>query len=66
MIEPSVSMSTGSLVSSHCGQNGSLGWIEDGEGGTQAQLPAGFHVEGRPGLGRVVVCDQCDEIMPPP
>jgi len=64
MINPS--MSAGTLACSYCGQAGSLAWIEDGAGSTQAQLPAGFYVEARAGLGRVVVCDQCDEIMPPP
>lgn len=60
------SMSTGSLGCSFCGQTGPLKWVEDGRGGTQAELPEGFHVETRTGLGRVVVCDKCDEIMLPP
>jgi len=59
-------MTTGALICPHCSQSGVLAWVEDGLGGTQARLPQGFHVETRPGLGRVVVCDQCDEIMPAP
>jgi len=60
------SMSTGMLVCSYCGQTGGITWVEDGKGGTQAQLPDDFHVETRGALGRVVVCNQCDEIMLPP
>jgi hypothetical protein len=59
-------MTNGTLVCTHCGKTGALLWVEDGRGGTQAQLPAGFHLETRPGLGRVVICDYCDEIMLPP
>ena len=59
-------MTTGILECRYCGLMGALTWVEDGQGGTRAQLPPGFHVETRAGLGRVVVCDQCDEIMPPP
>jgi len=66
MEEPSPSMTTGILKCTYCGMMGALEWVEDGQGGTQARLPPGFHVETRSGLGRVVVCDHCDEIMPPP
>jgi|GEM_PF-4592927 len=59
-------MSTGTLACSYCGQIGTLEWVEDDKGGTQARLSNGFHVETRVGLGRVVVCDYCDEIMPSP
>jgi hypothetical protein len=60
------SMTTGFLECSYCGLMGRLTWVDDGQGGCRAQLPPGFHVETRSGLGRVVVCDQCDQIMPPP
>ena len=59
-------MPTGALTCSFCNQSGALLWVEDGQGGTQAQLPAGFHIESRGALGRVVVCNSCDEIMPAP
>ena len=59
-------MTTGMLKCTYCGLMGAFEWVEDGQGGTQAKLPPGFHVETRSGLGRVVVCDHCDEIMPPP
>ena len=59
-------MHTGALACSFCSQSGGLLWVEDGQGGTRAQLPPGFHIESRGSLGRVVVCDSCDQIMPPP
>jgi len=54
------------LCCGFCGAHGELAWIEDGDGHTQASLPDGFHVELRGSLGRVVVCNECDEIMPAP
>ena len=59
-------MTTGELRCGFCGAHGELAWIEDGDGHTQASLPDGFHVELRGSLGRVVVCNECDEIMPAP
>jgi hypothetical protein len=50
----------------HCGQSGALTWVRDSQGGIQARLPEGYHAETRLGLGRVVICDTCDEIMPDP
>jgi hypothetical protein len=59
-------MTTGELRCTHCGAHGNLAWAEGGDGHTQARLPDGFHVELRGPLGRMVVCDHCDEIMPAP
>jgi hypothetical protein len=59
------SMSTGELRCGICGAHGNLAWTEDG-GHVQAVLPQEFHVEPRGSLGRVVVCNACDEIMPAP
>jgi hypothetical protein len=59
-------MTTGELRCGFCGAHGELAWIEGGHGNVQAALPQGFHIELRGALGRVVVCDGCDEIMPAP
>jgi len=53
---------TGVLICSHCNYMAPFA----GEGGSRAALPAGFHAETRAGAGQVVVCNQCDEILPPP
>jgi hypothetical protein len=60
------SITTGELRCGFCGAHGELAWIEGNGGQPQAALPDGFHVELRGSLGRVVVCNLCDEIMPAP
>ena len=59
MVEPS--FPAGRLTCPRWGQSAT--WAADQRGGNPSQ--EGFHGEQRPGLGRVVVCDQCDEIVVP-